>query len=131
MHAPFVRGGEAARLDMRSDFFDYDLPPHLIAQEPCAERDHSRLLVVNRAAGSLRHHVFHELPDLLNRGDLLVLNDTRVVPARLLGHRAGRAAAGKGCFCGRLPLAIGRCCARRAADCERVKRSWWSPVRCG
>jgi S-adenosylmethionine:tRNA ribosyltransferase-isomerase len=72
---------------MRSDFFDYDLPPHLIAQHPSAERDQSRLLVVRRADSSLHHHVFHELPDLLNPGDLLILNDTRVLPARLLGRR--------------------------------------------
>src|SRR6266478_2292517 len=70
-----------------TDFFDYDLPQHLIAQQPCAERDQSRLLVVRRQAGSLEHRVFRELPDLLNPGDLLVLNDTRVLPARLLGRR--------------------------------------------
>src|SRR5436309_11285439 len=68
-------------------FFDYDLPPYLIAQQPCAERDQSRLLVVRRASGALEHHVFHELPELLNPGDLLVLNDTRVLPARLFGRR--------------------------------------------
>jgi S-adenosylmethionine:tRNA ribosyltransferase-isomerase len=68
--------------------FDYDLPPHLIAQEPRAERDQSRLLVVRRADATLSHHVFRELPELLSPGDLLVLNDTRVLTARLLGRRA-------------------------------------------
>jgi S-adenosylmethionine:tRNA ribosyltransferase-isomerase len=66
---------------------DYDLPPHLIAQEPAARRDGSRLLAAGRADGSLSDHVFRDLPDLLRPGDLLVLNDTRVLPARLVGRR--------------------------------------------
>src|SRR5437879_11150164 len=88
---------------MRTDEFDYDLPPRLIAQEPCAERDRSRLLVVRRAGGLFEHHVFHELPDLLHRGDLLVLNDTRVVPARLLGRRARTGGRWEGLFLRALP----------------------------
>src|SRR5262249_39401685 len=72
---------------MSGVFFDFELPSHLIAQHPCSERDHSRLLVVHRATASIEHRVFHELPDLLKAGDLLVLNDTRVLPARLLGVR--------------------------------------------
>ena len=66
---------------------DFDLPAHLIAQQPCARRDQSRLLVVRRQDRSLAHHHFHDLPALLAAGDLLVLNDTRVLPARLLGRR--------------------------------------------
>jgi S-adenosylmethionine:tRNA ribosyltransferase-isomerase len=72
---------------MHFDFLDFDLPPHLIAQKPCCQRDQSRLLVVRRAEQTLHHQVFQELPELLNPGDLLVLNDTRVLPARLLGRR--------------------------------------------
>ncbi|HZZ82217.1 MAG TPA: tRNA preQ1(34) S-adenosylmethionine ribosyltransferase-isomerase QueA [Gemmataceae bacterium] len=68
--------------------FDYTLPPELIAQEPSDPRDESRLLVADRTSGSLHHHRFRELPELLRPGDLLVLNDTRVLPARLLGKRA-------------------------------------------
>jgi S-adenosylmethionine:tRNA ribosyltransferase-isomerase len=68
-------------------FFDYHLPEHLIAQHPAARRDESRLLVVHRSSGSIEHRVFRDLPDLLRPGDLLVLNDTRVLPARLLGIR--------------------------------------------
>src|SRR5438105_15080813 len=83
---------------MRTDEFDYDLPPHLIAQEPCAERDRSRLLVVRRSDGAMEHHLFHELPELLNAGDLLVLNDTRVVAARLLGRRARTGGRWEGLF---------------------------------
>src|SRR5271165_4268396 len=66
---------------------DYLLPPHLIAKHPAPERDSSRLLVVNRGESVAGHHVFTELPGLLEAGDLLVLNDTRVLPARLIGRR--------------------------------------------
>src|SRR5947208_4948687 len=88
---------------MHLGLFDYHLPPHLIAQEPCAERDRSRLLVVGRSDQSLRHHIFSDLPDLLSPGDLLVLNDTRVLPARLLGRRAGTGGQWQGLFLGQLP----------------------------
>jgi S-adenosylmethionine:tRNA ribosyltransferase-isomerase len=67
--------------------FDFDLPEEIIAQHPPAERGASRLLVVNRAAGARVHTTFDRLPEYLARGDLLVLNDTRVFPARLIGHR--------------------------------------------
>jgi S-adenosylmethionine:tRNA ribosyltransferase-isomerase len=69
--------------------FDYHLPPELIAQEPLAERDASRLLVLDRRTGAVRHHLFRELPSLLDPGDLLVVNRSRVFPARLLGTRPG------------------------------------------
>lgn len=68
--------------------FDYELPPRLIAQEPLAERDASRLLVLSRRTGETSHHLFRELPTLLAPGDLLVVNRSRVIPARLLGRRA-------------------------------------------
>jgi S-adenosylmethionine:tRNA ribosyltransferase-isomerase len=67
--------------------FDFPLPSELIAQSPLGERDRSRLLVLDRATGRLAHHVFSDLPDLVDPADLLVLNDTRVVPARLIGRR--------------------------------------------
>lgn len=67
--------------------FDYELPPELIAQQPPAERGQSRLLVIPRDGGALEHRVFRELPEYLREGDCLVLNDTRVIPARLLGRR--------------------------------------------
>ena len=73
---------------MRTSDFNYQLPKELIAQTPVEPRDHSRLLVVNRAGDTLAHHRFHELPELLRSGDLLVLNDSRVIPARLYGRRA-------------------------------------------
>jgi S-adenosylmethionine:tRNA ribosyltransferase-isomerase len=67
--------------------FDFELPEHLIAQEPPTTRGASRLLVVDRHTRSWTHHVVGDLPSLLTPGDLLVVNDSRVVPARLLGHR--------------------------------------------
>jgi S-adenosylmethionine:tRNA ribosyltransferase-isomerase len=69
------------------DRFDYDLPPELIAQQPAEPRDSARLLVVSRVNDSLSDHVFRELPDLLQPGDLIVVNDTRVIPARLIARR--------------------------------------------
>jgi S-adenosylmethionine:tRNA ribosyltransferase-isomerase len=73
--------------------FDFVLPDALVAQQPSAERGGSRLMVMERASGRLSHHRFAELPALLRRGDLLVVNDTRVFPARLIGTRAGGGAA--------------------------------------
>ena len=69
-----------------SDFY-YDLPPELIAQTPIEKRDASRLMTLNRATGAVGHHHFYELPDFLKPGDCLILNDSRVLPARLLGQR--------------------------------------------
>ncbi len=67
--------------------FDFELPEGLIAQDPPAERGASRLLVLDRASGRVAHHQFADLPSLLRAGDLLVVNDTRVFPARLVGQR--------------------------------------------
>jgi len=69
--------------------FDYLLPPELIAQRPLEERDASRLLLVERAAGTMADRNFRELPTILKPGDLLVFNNTKVFPARLLGRRRG------------------------------------------
>src|SRR5947209_18932911 len=90
---------------MHISAFDYDLPPHLIAQHPAPERDQARLLVLRRGAGVVGHRVFADLPELLAPGDLLVLNDTRVVPARLLGRRAATGGKWEGLFL--RPLADG------------------------
>jgi len=68
--------------------FDYHLPPELIAQTPVEPRDHSRLMTLNRASGSIGHHYFHELTDYLCSGDTLVFNNSRVIPARLSGQRS-------------------------------------------
>jgi len=73
---------------VKASEFDYALPEELIAQEPLTPRDASRLLVVPRSGGSLEHARFTDLERLLSQGDLLVLNDTRVIPARLVGRKA-------------------------------------------
>ncbi len=88
---------------MHISAFDYDLPPHLIAQYPCPQRDRSRLMVVRRREETVAHHVFRDLPELLSPGDLLVLNDTRVLPARLLGRRARTGGKWEGLFLRQLP----------------------------
>jgi S-adenosylmethionine:tRNA ribosyltransferase-isomerase len=72
---------------MEASLFDYELPEELIAQEPVEPRDASRLLVVHRATGVLEHRHFYDLPDYLQAGDTLVLNDTRVSARRLFGHK--------------------------------------------
>jgi S-adenosylmethionine:tRNA ribosyltransferase-isomerase len=72
---------------VKTSDFDFELPPELIAQRPPAERGQSRLLVLDRRAPALEHTTFARLADYLREGDLLVLNDTRVFPARLLGRR--------------------------------------------
>ena len=68
--------------------FDYNLPEELIAQTPCQQRDHSRLMVLNRKDKSISHKHFYDLKQYLKKGDTLVFNDTKVIPARLIGHRA-------------------------------------------
>lgn len=73
---------------MRTDDFDYHLPPELIAQTPVEPRDASRLLVLDRATGAITHDRFHNIGRYLRRGDLLVANESRVLPARLFGHKA-------------------------------------------
>ena len=70
---------------MKTDDFDFELPEELIAQTPIVKRDSSRLMVVDKQTGELSHHVFSDIVDLLSSGDVLVLNDTKVMPARLFG----------------------------------------------
>ncbi|MFQ5612330.1 MAG: tRNA preQ1(34) S-adenosylmethionine ribosyltransferase-isomerase QueA [Anaerolineae bacterium] len=68
--------------------FNYDLPPHLIAQQPLEKRDASRMMVVERSSGRTAHRAFGDLPGYLRAGDVLVANNSRVIPARLLGRKA-------------------------------------------
>ncbi|WP_416211790.1 tRNA preQ1(34) S-adenosylmethionine ribosyltransferase-isomerase QueA [Nostoc sp. DedQUE05] len=79
-------------LDCSVAGYDYELPPELIAQNPAVPRDSSRLLVVDSPTTGIEtaplHHIFHDLPALLRSGDLLVMNNTRVIPARLYGHKS-------------------------------------------
>lgn len=73
--------------EMKTSDFSYHLPPELIAQTPLERRDHSRLMVLDRHTGAVQHEHFYDLPSHLRQGDCLVLNDSRVLPARLIGHR--------------------------------------------
>jgi S-adenosylmethionine:tRNA ribosyltransferase-isomerase len=77
---------------MRTDDFDYTLPPHLIAQTPLKDRSSSRLLVVRRASKTFEHRHFSDIGDYLKAGDVLVLNETKVLPARLFGTKEGTGA---------------------------------------
>ncbi len=72
---------------MRTADFDYDLPSEMIAQRPADPRDSSRLLILDRKRETLSHKIFRDLPNFLSPGDALVLNETRVIPARLRGHK--------------------------------------------
>ena len=72
---------------MKTDDFDYNLPEELIAQTPLAKRDSSRLMVLNKKTGEIEHKHFTDIIDYLERGDTLVLNDTKVLPARLIGEK--------------------------------------------
>lgn len=72
----------------KSDFY-FDLPEELIAQDPLEDRSSSRLLMLDKDTGAVEHHIFREIVDFLNPGDCLVLNNTKVIPARLLGEREG------------------------------------------
>lgn len=74
---------------MKKQDFYYELPEELIAQDPLADRSSSRLLVLDRRSGAVSHHVFTEIVDYLRAGDCLVVNDTKVIPARLIGSKVG------------------------------------------
>ena len=74
---------------LRLSDFEYELPPEFIAQSPLEPRDSSRLMVLDRASGAIRHAVFRDIGEYLVPGDLLVFNDTRVIPARLYAHKEG------------------------------------------
>lgn len=78
---------------MKTSEFDYHLPPELIAQTPVEPRDAARLLQLDRFTGAIAHRHFYDLPDLLRPGDLLVANESRVIPARIFAHKAGTGGA--------------------------------------
>jgi S-adenosylmethionine:tRNA ribosyltransferase-isomerase len=85
-------------MDEELSHYDYDLPRQLIAQRPLARRSDARLMVVNRAEGSIQHRHVRDLPDLLRAHDCLVINDSRVLPARLLGKRSLTGGGWEGLF---------------------------------
>ena len=72
---------------MKTEDFNYNLPEELIAQTPLEKRDESRLMILNRETGEIKHEVFHNIINYLNKDDVLVLNDTKVMPARIIGEK--------------------------------------------
>ena len=77
---------------LKSDFY-FDLPEELIAQDPLEDRSSSRLLVLDKNTGDVEHHIFRDILDYLHEGDCLVINNTKVIPARLMGVREGTGAS--------------------------------------
>ena len=76
-------------MEMKRQDFSFELPQELIAQDPLKDRSSSRLLVLDKETGEVSHHVFRDIIDYLNPGDCLVINDTKVIPARLIGSKVG------------------------------------------
>lgn len=102
----------------KSDFY-YDLPEELIAQTPIEPRDHSRLMQIDRNSGEIQHKHFYDLLDILQPGDLLVMNNSRVLPARLYGEKVDN-----GTFIEFLLLEQkGTSCGRSSAVPEKRQRS--------
>ena len=81
---------EKKATDLKTSDFFYDLPAEQIAQHPASKRDHSRLMVIHRNGGEIEHKHFYDIVDYLKEGDVLVINDSKVIPARLYGHAEGR-----------------------------------------
>ena len=90
---PDVIRNQKIATDLKTADFYYDLPKELIAQHPAARRDASRLMVLDRATGGIEHKHFFDIVDYLNPGDVLVINDSKVIPARLYGHVQDRPGA--------------------------------------
>ena len=101
--------------------FEFDLPEHLIAQEPIEPRDHARLLIVHRDSGRTEHVRFYDLPAILNAGDALVVNETRVIPARLLGTKRSGG--------GRVEILLIRPLVGAGDGVEANERIWTAMVR--
>ena len=77
---------QKAATDLKTSDFFYELPPERIAQHPAEQRDHSRLMVLDRKTGKIEHKHFYDILEYLKEGDVLVINDSKVIPARLYGH---------------------------------------------
>lgn len=87
---PNVIINERIPTDLKTSDFFYELPEELIAQHPAEKRDNSRLMVLDRKAGTIEHKHFYNIIDYINPGDVLVINNSKVIPARLYGHAEGR-----------------------------------------
>ena len=78
---------------MKTDDFDYELPEELIAQTPLEKRDNSKLMILDKTTGNITHEKFSNIINYLNKDDVLVLNDTKVMPARIIGEKTDTKAA--------------------------------------
>ena len=113
--------------------YDYNLPKELIAQDPAEPRDSSRLMVVHKKDGATEDRIFRDITEYLNPGDLLVLNDTRVLPARVEGVKKNAASTAR---TSRYSFSIraarrtnGRRSSAPGANCPKVRRSRSTPIR--
>ena len=106
---------------LKSDFY-YDLPQELIAQTPLEPRDSSRLMKIDRKSGEITHDRFYNICDYLEKGDLLVLNDSKVFPARLYGVSRKRVRQCSSCFFTRFHIIAGRLWSNPAKDLKSVRR---------
>ena len=111
--------------------FDFDLPADLIAQEPPAERGTSRLLALDRPSGRISHHQFSALPSLLNPGDVIVVNDTKVFPARLIGTRLPGGGAAECFLVNRLRQGYGASADSSPTAEPEVEETWVALVHPG
>ena len=106
---------------LKKDFW-YDLPKELIAQEPADPRDSARLMVLSQKDDSIQHRIFRDLPEYLEPGDLLVVNNSKVLPARIVGVKQPTGAVCC-CFCGRLREISGSAWQSPASGCSPAPRS--------
>lgn len=110
---------------MKTSDFDYELPQELIAQTPVEPRDSSRLLVYHRDTGAVEHKIFRDVIDYLNPGDVLVINQTRVIPARLYGVKEGTAAQSSFCSSAVSTSPIGKSFSSPAKRPSPARASWF------
>ena len=106
---------------LKKDFW-YDLPKELIAQEPADPRDSARLMVLSQKDDSIQHKIFHDLPDYLEPGDLLVVNNSKVLPARIVGIKQPPAPCVSCCCCARSRATSGNAWQSPASGCSPVQR---------
>ena len=109
---------------LKKDFW-YDLPKELIAQEPADPRDSARLMVLSQKDDSIQHRIFRDLPEYLEPGDLLVVNNSKVLPARIVGVKQPPVLCVSCCFCGRSREISGSAWQSPASGCSPAPRLVW------
>ena len=107
---------------MKTSDFNFDLPQELIAQDPLEDRSSSRLMVLNKESGEITHRIFHDITEYLQPGDCLVINDTKVIPARLIGTKEDTGAHIEILL---LKRCMGNTCKTREKMSSRCKSCFW------